>query len=110
MRTHQEIDQRSLEMHKLICTKIRANPHLFVLVHDTLKRWSVIVSANSQPYIAEWQRLVDAGLETCLQAAVEDSERGAELRQSSPFTRILTNQERFGFLKNFSSHNAAQRS
>lgn len=107
MRTHQEIDQRSLALHVLVCAKIRDNPELFDSVKKTLARWKLTVSENSQPYIAQWQNLADEGLDACLAAAIENSERGAALRQASPFTKILTHQERFKALKDFSSRHAA---
>jgi hypothetical protein len=103
---HQEIDQRSLALHRLVCEKIRNNPELFDSVKKTLARWKLIVSKNSQPYLDQWQLLVDEGLDVCLAAAVEDSERGASLRQASPFTKILTNQERFKALKDFEHRHA----
>ncbi len=107
MRTHQEIDQRSLALHVLICAKIRDKPELFDSVQTTLARWKLTVSESSQPYVTQWQKLADEGIETCLAAAIEDSERGAALRQASPFTKVLTNQERFKALKDFRSRHAA---
>ena len=101
MRTHQQIDTRSRAMHALVAAKIRANPALFDHVKVTLARWRTIVSASSQPYLIEWESLVNEGLEPCLAIAVQNSQRADALRQSSPFTGILTNAERFAFLKSW---------
>lgn len=99
MRTHQEIDQRSLAMHRLVAEKIRRDPALFEKARRTLARWRTIVCPASQPYLDEWEQLMKRGIDACLAVAIEDSERANALRQSSPFTGILTNQERYSFLK-----------
>jgi hypothetical protein len=99
MRTHQEIDQRSLALHHLVAAKIRLDPSLMERAQEILRRWQTMVSANGQPYLEEWQRLIDKGLDTCLAVAVEDSERATALRQSSPLSCLLSNHERFRFLK-----------
>lgn len=99
MRTHQEIDQRSLAMHRLVADKIRRDPALFEKAKGTLARWRTMVCPASQPYLQEWERLMKQGVDACLTVATEDSERANALRQSSPFAGILTNQERFVFLK-----------
>jgi hypothetical protein len=99
MRTHQEIDQRSLALHRLVAAKIRNDPALLDKARAILRRWRETVCANTQPYLEEWQRLIDQGADACLSVAVEDSERATALRQSSPLSCLLTNQERFRFLK-----------
>lgn len=99
MRTHQEIDERSLALHRLIAEKIRRDPILFERVRTTLARWRRIVCPSAQTYLVEWERLANQGVDACIAVATEDSERAAALRQSSPFAGVLTNQERFAFLK-----------
>ena len=95
--TPQLIDQRSLELHQLIAAKLREHSERLEGVRQTLARWKIIVAPNSQPYIAEWQRLVDAGLEATLAVALEDSEHAATLRSYSPFGSVLSPKERFAF-------------
>lgn len=99
MRTHQKIDERSLAMHRLIAEKIKNDPALFLKARQTLVKWRKKVCISSQPYLVEWELLMEKGIDACLAVAVEDSQRAAALRQSSPFAGILTNQERFDFLK-----------
>lgn len=95
--SHKWLDQRSLALHRLIAEKIRNDTDLFENVKRTLARWHEIVCANSQPYLEEWQRLVDLGIEECLAVATEDSEHANAMRQASPFSGILTNEERWEF-------------
>lgn len=107
MRTHQEIDRRALAMHRLVAEKIRQNPALFDKAKLTLARWRQTVCVSSQPYLHEWQLLMNQGVEACLAVAVEDSEHATALRQSSPFAGLLTHQDRFEFLKTWSQNHAA---
>lgn len=101
MRTHQELDARSLALHRLIAEKIRRDPALFNRVKATLTRWQAIVSADAQPYLVEWAQLVDAGMDACLAVATEDSEHATDLRQCSPFCGVLTEPERLAFLRSW---------
>jgi hypothetical protein len=96
---HQEIDKRSLALHQLVADKIRRDPALFGKAEATLARWRSEVCVSSQPYLEEWENLMGQGVEACLAVAVEDSQRAAALRQSSPFCAVLDNRERFAFLK-----------
>lgn len=98
IRTHQELDKRSLAMHRLVVEKLRRDPALFDKPKATLARWRTIVCPASQPYLQEWERLIEQGMETCLAVSVENSEHATALRQCSPFTGILTEQERLTFL------------
>jgi hypothetical protein len=108
MRTHEYLDKRSLVMHQLIAEKIRHNPKLFQKVQMTLERWQPIVSPDSQPYLEEWRRFAEQGMEACLAVATDESEYATTLRQSSPFCGILTNRERFIFLKSWKQDHEAQ--
>lgn len=106
MRTHQLIDARSLALHRAVAAKLRQNPELFERSRQTLQRWRRTVSPSSQPYLETWEALMNQGLEATLAVALEDSERAAALRQSSPFTSVLTHQERFALLKAWSQSQA----
>ncbi len=105
-RTHQEIDARSLAMHRLVAETIRRDPALFEKARATLRRWRGSVSPGARPYLDEWERLLRVGIEASLAVAVEDSERATALRQCSPFAGILTSQERFAFLRTWKKAHA----
>ena len=107
MTSHQEIDQRSLALHRLLAEKIRQDPNLFDNMKRTLARWRTIVCASSQPYLEEWEQLVKQGIDACLAVATEDSERANAMRQASPFCGILTNEERWEFLLEWDKNHGA---
>ncbi len=96
--THQEIDARSLALHRLVAEKIRRDPMLLRIAKANVDRWRARATPNDQ-YLTEWERLIEAGVETALAVVTEDSEKASALRQSSPFAGILTTSERTAFLK-----------
>jgi hypothetical protein len=75
MRTHTEIDQRSLAMHCLVAERVRDDPALFERARLTLARWRSTVCAASQPYLDDWEGLMDQGAEVCLQVTTENGLR-----------------------------------
>ena len=81
MRTHQEIDARSLALHRLVADKLRQEPARLEDVKATLARWRQTVCPATQPYLREWELLIEQGLERCLAVAVEESEHATALRQ-----------------------------
>jgi len=100
-RSPQWLDARTLTMHRRIVDKIRAEPALFAIVRDNLERWRGQVTPGTQIYLDAWQALVDQGIDACLGMALERSERGYAMRQSSPFAGVLTNKERWEVLRQF---------
>lgn len=87
MRTPQALDQRSLALHRVIADKRQA-PGLLDKPMQTLARWRNVASLNCQPYLRDWQQLIDGGLETCLSVATRDSEHANALRQASLFCAV----------------------
>lgn len=97
--THQEIDARSLALHRVVAQKLRRDPTFLRIAKANLARWRTGATPNDLQYLTEWERLLEAGLDAALAVATEDSERASALRQSSPFAGILTPSERTAFLK-----------
>lgn len=108
MRTHQQIDQRSLALHQLVAEKIRRDPALFARAHATLARWRQTACERTWPHLDEWAALMKQGMPACLAVATADTEHANDLRQSSPFAGLLTNAERFQFLREWNSAHASQ--
>lgn len=93
------LELRSLALHRLVIAKIRADPELMAKVRATLLRWQGMVDERTQPYLTEWESILEYGIDRCLSVAVEETEYACALRKSSPFTAILTEEERSNFLK-----------
>jgi hypothetical protein len=67
MRTRQEIDARSRELHRLVAAKVRREPALLDRVRPTLQRWRDPDNpSRADPYLAEWERLMADGPERLL--------------------------------------------
>lgn len=98
MHTPAEIDARSLALHHAAARRLRQEPARFERVKGTLARWRATVHPASQPLLAQWEALVAQGLEACLRAAEDPSERGQTLRQASPLAGVLEPRERFRVL------------
>jgi hypothetical protein len=107
MPTHQELDQRSLALHRLVADKMRHDAALLEKAKSILARWYETTSPRTHVYLFQWQQLFEQGLDVCLAAATEDSEYAAALRQASPLACLLTNQERFAFFKSWSAEHAS---
>jgi hypothetical protein len=108
MPTHHEIDLRSLALHRLVADKIRHDMSLLEKARATLKRWHATASPRTFAYLDVWQSLLDDDVEHCLAVATEQTQRGDALRQASPLACLLTNQERFAFLKQWKADHAPQ--
>lgn len=106
MQTHQQIDARSLDWHRLVVDRIRANPALFSNVLATIEHLKRMVSPSALSLVLEWDRLAQAGVDRCLAMAVEDSERGRQMRQSAPFAGIIPPREREAFFRRWAADHA----
>lgn len=109
VRTPEELEARSLALHRLVAARLRERPELFARVRATLDAWQTRVAPASMPYVECWQQLAAQGMEAALAVAVEESPRADTLRQCSPFSGILSHAERFGFLKTWSTEHASRR-
>lgn len=96
---HNRIDARSLAMHRIIAEKLIQNPELLQKAKDNIKRWrlqGVEVSA-----FREWENIIDNGLNNVIRIITENTEESVRLRQSTPFTGILTPKERKNIYESF---------
>lgn len=90
-------DRRSYELHRLIAEKLGARPQWVIdTAMETLSRSRR--EYGSTAYEREWESLLRAGPQAVLEVLLDTGERGQRLRSSSPFTRILTQEERLAVL------------
>lgn len=102
------LDARSLAYHRAVAAKLRANPALLDRSKETLARWREKSSVRSQPLLQAWEEILEAGVEAAIAVSLEDSQRAAELRSSSPLSVLLSNQERFAFIRQWRSMHGAR--
>ena len=100
-RSHQWVDARNLAMSRLIARKIRRNPKLFQEAVETLRHWKKINKPVPEA-ILEWDRILKKNsLARILEILTDKSEEGNRLRQSDPFSGILTYRQRMRFLDKY---------
>ena len=103
---HDLIDRRSLELNRLVAEKIRRQPELMDSVRSRLERTlrESRLSESSKDALREWQIILSThSLNEVLEILTEDSDEGQRLRQSSPFSGILSQRERLEVFRHYES-------
>ena len=94
MNKQKRSDERSLALHRMIAEKLRRTPSLWQTPKDNIARWKER-SGHLPPSIGEWERILNTKTrEEILVLIASDSEESIRLRSSSPFTGILSEDER----------------
>lgn len=97
---HQDIDKRSLALHRLVCEKIRQSPELMAIAHKNHAK-QVLVHAGYDSsagwYLHEWKKILNLPLDDCFAKVLDETEYGNMIRQASPFSGVLSNAERMQF-------------
>lgn len=96
VKTHQQIDRRSLAMAQRIVARIDEHPELLEHVQGVLRRWTELGRDT-----AEWEALLQRPWSEVREILLDASEEGARLRQSDPFCGILSSQERLEIYREF---------
>jgi len=99
---HSRLDERSLVLHKRVAEKLLDNPALLDRARGNLRRWQESHGASSLA-LAEWERILTGTADQVARFLVERSEKATRLRQSSPFTGILTEPERLAIYESYST-------
>ena len=94
MNLQRRADERSKALHKEIAKKLRNNPGLWIIPLGNIKKWRKMRGGNI-PALSEWEQLLESNdKERILSILESDSEDSIRLRSSSPFTGILSENER----------------
>ena len=96
---HIRIEERSLALHRAVAEQIRENPQLMEKVREKLHaRLREYSAQRLMPpgALSEWEAILEGrSLNEIMQFLVSPGEEARRLRQSSPFTGILTPQQRW---------------
>lgn len=92
-------DWRSLEMHRLIATKLEADPSLLERARSNISRWTKL--RGVRPAYSEWEVILSSGLDRVLHVLTSEDQASARLRSSTPFTGILSDAERVQLFNRF---------
>jgi hypothetical protein len=99
---HSRLDERSLALHTLIAKKVLADPALLDKARGNARRWQ---KSHDRPSLAllEWEQILGGSVDQVARFLVARSEKATRLRQSSPFTGILTEPERLAVYESYST-------
>jgi hypothetical protein len=100
MKTHEQIDERSLAMAREIVARIDRDPARAGLAKalTTCRRWH---EERPLPATKEWLDILDRPWEHIRKALLDESEDGKRLRQSHPFCGILTPRDRWRIYREY---------
>ncbi|MBC8184420.1 hypothetical protein H8E88_25270 [candidate division KSB1 bacterium] len=94
MNMQKRSNERSIALHKEIVKKLRRNPNLWDIPKKNILKWKKIRDRLS-PAFLEWEYILGKNTkEQILFILEDDSEDSIRLRSSSPFTGILSENER----------------
>ena len=100
---HRIIEARSLAMHCLIARKIEAEPALLDIARRNIESWRVRYGNEPPHALEEWREILARPWPEVAAVITDPGERGARLRQSSPFAGVLTQVERRRIYEAFGS-------
>ncbi len=98
LESHEFLDDFALAYHRQVSARICRDSHV-TLDHArrTLARWmrNEAFDQTERRALCEWERILEGGDPDEIVAAItQDSDRGQQLRQSSPFAGLLSDEER----------------
>lgn len=98
MNGHARHDLRSLAMHQEAVRVLREHPEKAARALEVLTRWQAQGDVHTMPLWDEWRRIIEGGL---WELAVQDNDRGQQLRQASPLGFVLTEDQRDAIFQRF---------
>lgn len=101
---HAMIDRRSLAFANVIADRIINDPGAIARARATLKRWMTTCSPGVRTTLLEWQAILDGPVDGVIRLLRSTDERATRLRQSNPFTGVLSNRERNAIIKQYPIH------
>lgn len=96
---HRRQDLRSLAIHEEAVRVLRRDPAKAQRALDVLDRWEGTSDPHSKPLRDQWRQIINKKQWTL---AVENSERGRQLRQASPLGFVLDGTVRAEILRRYS--------
>jgi excisionase family DNA binding protein len=95
--------EQSRWLHAAICSHLVTEPDLVLTrARENLDRFSQVHAGTMAEYWLDlWRETLDSGLGRVLNVLVSDTPEARDLRQNSPFTGILSQEERRAVLNSF---------
>jgi len=91
---HRLAEARSLAMHTVIAQRLLRDSTIIEHARRNLRRWAAQRPGDKPRWMTEWRAILRRPVEEVAGLITEPSERGARLRQSTPFAGVLGELER----------------
>ncbi|GAB4357426.1 MAG: hypothetical protein OHK0021_01760 [Bryobacter sp.] len=98
--SHQTIDQRSRALHLAVARELEAHPEKWEIVWQNLARDEQSGQAHAS-YAQRWRQLLELPWEELKAKLGEATEEMDALRQCSPFSGVLPNEERWRIFEEY---------
>lgn len=99
IRSHADLDARSLHLARAVAERLRHEPTLVARARAFVEKRLRVASAGEQHELREWQQLLRSASPARLRRFLVDTgERATRLRQTSPFVGVLSADERQAIL------------
>lgn len=100
---HPTIDRRGLALARAIVKKLEETDEQSGVdrARGVNRRWRELGDSSLHE---AWSELLQQDWSVIRDALLDETQRGCELRQNNPFCGILTNQERWQIIKEFTRH------
>lgn len=98
---HMRLDARSLALHCAVARKILVDPCLVGRARAILGRWRTLASAPLPRFFEEWDRVLERPPVEIAGFLASMDPKATQLRQSSPFAPLLSEEERLKIYEAF---------
>lgn len=91
-------DWRSLELHRIVARRLLADPSVLDHALANIARWRKTTGVS----LDEWESIIAKGPRPVLRVLLGKTQEAARLRSSTPFTGIISPEERAAVFARFS--------
>ena len=91
---HRILDARSLAMHCVAAAKIERDRMLLKQVREILANWLARYEDDVPPALQEWRQMLERPWPEISAVITDPGEGATRMRQSSPFSSVLSTKER----------------
>lgn len=95
---HAAAEARSLELHRVVAERLRADPALLEAARQRVGTW-IRDGTVARRWAEAWAEVLDRPLPEIVAFLVDPGQHARALRQSSPFAGVLSPRERWQALR-----------
>lgn len=91
---HRRVELLSIALHRAVAERLEQDLEILPKARARVEHWLADGGPTHPVYARRWQRLLARPLAEITKALVADTEEMRDLRQTSPFSGVLTEEER----------------